>query len=307
MNIHEQRPILVTGAAGDIGAVGRNITTMLIEKGHRVRALVRREDERAQQLRDLGAEVVQGDLTDLASMHRAIEGVSRLYFGMSVSPAYLEATINVAAVARHHGVEAFVNMSQMTVTQMSISETTPSPQHKLHWLAEQALAWSGLPVITVRPTVFLEGFFLRLVAAGVRERDELVLPLGDARTSPISAIDVARAVAAILDDPAPHIGHVYNLTGFESANVEHHAKAFSEALGRTIRYRDVPVAAWGDTLRQIGVPAHLLDHLTAMADLHQQGRYDRMTDDLLRLTGQGPMSVSEFVRRNAAQFARPVA
>jgi uncharacterized protein YbjT (DUF2867 family) len=90
-----------------------------------------------------GAEVVQGDLTDLASMHRAIEGVARIYFGMSVSAAYLEATVNAAAVARHHGVEAFVNMSQMTVTQMSITETTPSPQHKLHWLAEQALTWSG--------------------------------------------------------------------------------------------------------------------------------------------------------------------
>ena len=60
-------------------------------------------------------------------------------------------------------------MSQMTVTQMSITETTDSPQHKLHWLAEQALAWSGLPVVTVRPTVFLEGFFLRLAAAGVRD------------------------------------------------------------------------------------------------------------------------------------------
>jgi uncharacterized protein YbjT (DUF2867 family) len=72
---------------------------------------------------------------------------------MSVSPAYLEATVNTAAVARHHGVEAFLNMSQMTVTQMSITETTDSPQHKLHWLAEQALSWSGLPVVTLRPTV----------------------------------------------------------------------------------------------------------------------------------------------------------
>jgi len=47
------------------------------------------------------------------------------------------------------------------------AETTGSPQHKLHWLAEQALSWSGLPVVTVRPTVFLEGFFLRLAAAGL--------------------------------------------------------------------------------------------------------------------------------------------
>ena len=153
------KPILITGAAGAVGSIGRNLTEMLLAKGHRVRALVRREDERAEALRQFGAEVMQGDLTDLTAMHRAIEGCTRIYFGMSVSTDYLTATINTAAVARDHGVEAFVNMSQMTVTQMSITETTNSPQHKLHWLAEQALSWSGLPVITMRPTVFLEGFF----------------------------------------------------------------------------------------------------------------------------------------------------
>src|SRR2546430_14551376 len=77
------------------------------------------------------------------SMHRAIEGCARIYFGMSVSAVYLEATVNTAAVARHHGVEAFVNMSQMTVTQMSITETTESPQHKLHWLAGAGPSWAG--------------------------------------------------------------------------------------------------------------------------------------------------------------------
>src|ERR1700741_984175 len=153
-------PILVTGAAGAIGAIGRHLTAMLLAKGHKVRALVRREDERAEALRQLGAEVVLGDLPDLASMHRAVEGCARIYFGMSVSAAYLEATVNLAAVARHHGVEAIVNMSQMTVSQMSITETTDSPQHKLHWLAEQALAWSGLPVVPGRPTGFLGRFFL---------------------------------------------------------------------------------------------------------------------------------------------------
>jgi uncharacterized protein YbjT (DUF2867 family) len=304
MNSQHDTPILVTGAAGDIGAIGRNLTAMLIAKGHRVRALVRREDERAESLRRLGAAVVQGDLTDLGSMHRAIEGCRRLYFGMSVSPAYLEATVNTAAVARHHGVEAFVNMSQMTVTQMSITETTDSPQHKLHWLAEQALAWSGLPVVTVRPTVFLEGFFLRLAAAGVCERDELAVPLGGGRTSPVSAVDVARAVAVILDDPAPHIGHIYNLTGPESVDLDHYARAFSSALGRTIRYRDVPVAAWTESLRAAGVSAHVVHHLAVMAALHAQGRYDRITDDLLRLTGKPPTSMHDFVKLHEAEFTR---
>src|SRR5580704_17353601 len=217
-NHKHNNPILVTGAAGAVGGVGRNLTEFLLAREHKVRALVRREDKRAEALRRLGAEVIMGDLTDLASMHRAIEGCGRIYFGMSVSPAYLEATINTAAVARHHGVQVFVNMSQMTVAQMSITETTDSPQHKLHWLAELALSWSGLPVVTVRPTAFLEGFFLRL-AARVRETDELALPMGSGKTSPISAVDVARAVSVILDDPAPHIGRVYNLTGSESADL----------------------------------------------------------------------------------------
>jgi nucleoside-diphosphate-sugar epimerase len=51
MNSIPDRPILVTGAAGAVGAIGRNLTAMLLEKGHRVRALVRREDERSEDLR----------------------------------------------------------------------------------------------------------------------------------------------------------------------------------------------------------------------------------------------------------------
>jgi len=295
-------PILVTGAAGAVGGIGRNLTEFLLARGHKVRALVRREDKRAEALRRLGAEVVEGDLTDLASMHRAIEGCGRIYFGMSVSAAYLEATINTAAVARHHGVEAFVNMSQMTVTQMSISETTNSPQHKLHWLAEQALSWSGLPVVTVRPTVFLEGFFLLLAAAGVRASNELALPMGGGKTSPISAVDVARAVAVILDDPVPHIGQIYDLTGPESADLNHYACAFSEALGRPIRYRDVPLAAWSDGLRQAGFPEHVVSHLAAMTELNRQGRYDRMTDAMYKLTGEAPTNMRDFVKLHATEF-----
>jgi uncharacterized protein YbjT (DUF2867 family) len=221
---------------------------------------------------------------------------------MSVSPAYLEATINTAAVARHHGVQAFVNMSQMTVSQMSISETTDSPQHKLHWLSEQALSWSGLPVVTVRPTVFLEGFFLLMAAAGVRGSDALALPMGGGKTSPISAVDVARAVAVILDDPAPHIGKIYDLTGPESADLDHFAQVFSEALGRPIRYRDLPTAGWSEGLRQAKFPEHLVSHLSAMAELTRQGRYDRMTDDVYKLIGEAPTSMRDFVKLHAAEF-----
>src|SRR5260370_40862884 len=109
-------PILVTGAAGRGGAVGRTVTALLLEQGEAGRAMVRNEDERAQALRTLGAEVAIGDLLDLDSMHRVIAGSDTMYFGMSVSDAYLAATVNAAAVAKHHGVKAFINMSQMTVS-----------------------------------------------------------------------------------------------------------------------------------------------------------------------------------------------
>jgi uncharacterized protein YbjT (DUF2867 family) len=273
-----------------------------LKQGKAVRAMVRSEDERAQALRDMGAEVVVGDLLDLDSMHRAIAGCATMYFGMSVADTYLAATVNAAAVAKHHGIKALINMSQMTLSQMSITETTPSPQHKLHWLAEQALNWSGLPVVHVRPTVLLEGFFLILTPESVRQSNQITLPFGEGKTSPVAVIDVARVIAALLADPQPHIGKIYHLTGPQSENMGFYAKEYSKALGRTITFQDIPVELWRNGLLERGLPAHLVNHLATMADLHRAGRYDRMSDDVLTLTGQRPLSTQEFVRNNAAAF-----
>ena len=295
-------PILVTGAAGRVGAVGRTLTELLLKQGKAVRAMVRTEDERAQALRDMGAEVVVGNLLDLESLHQAIAGCDTMYFSLSISDAYLAATVNTAAVARHHGVKAFINMSQMTVSNMSVIETTASPQHKLQWLSEQALNWSGLPVVHVRPTVFLDGFFLTLTADSVRQSNQIRLPFGEGKTSPIAAEDVARVVATLLERPQPHIGKIYNLTGPQSENMQFYAQEYSKALGRTITFQDVPVEAWRDALRERRFPPHVVEHLAVMADLHRAGWFDRMSDEVLVLTGQPPLSVQEFVRNNAAAF-----
>src|SRR6266481_1868369 len=159
MKTGDNGSILVTGAAGKIGAIGRTVTGLLLERGLPVRAMVRREDDRAAALRAVGAEVVIGDLLEPADVFRVVSGCPRVYFGMSVSPGYLEATVTMAAVARELGVEALANMSQMTVSQMSIQNTTPSRQQRQHWLGEQALGWSGVPVVIIRPTMFLENLF----------------------------------------------------------------------------------------------------------------------------------------------------
>ena len=260
-------PILVTGAAGRVGAVGRTVIELLLKQGKAVRAMVRSDDDRAQALRKMGAEVVVGNLLDLDSMHRVIAGCETMYFGMSVSADYLTATVNTAVVAKHHGVKAFINMSQMTVSQMSITETTASPQHKLQWLSEQALDWSGLPVVHVRPTVFLEGFFLMFTSASVRESNQIRLPFGEGKTSPVAAEDVARVVAALLANPQPHIGKIYHLTGAQSENMHFYAQEYSKALVRTITYQDIPVEPWRNGLLKQGLPVHLVNHLAMRTGL----------------------------------------
>ena len=96
----ENESILVTGAAGQLGAVGRTVTGLLLERGLPVRAMVRREDDRAAALRAAGAEVVVGDLREPADVSRVVSGCRRVYFGMSLSAGYLEVTVSMATKGR---------------------------------------------------------------------------------------------------------------------------------------------------------------------------------------------------------------
>ena len=290
------RPILVTGAAGNLGSVGQTLTKVLLQQGQTVRAMVHREDARAQSLRDLGAEVVCGDLTSLDDMNRIITGCGAIFFSMSVSPSYLNATTNVAAVAKDLGVDALINISQMTVAQMSSTTTTESPQQKLHWLSEQVLNWSGLPVIHLRPTVFMDGFFLKFSAEDIKLHDELRLPFANGLTSPIAASDVALAAASILQDPQAHVDRVYQLTGPHLRDLDFYANEYSKVLGRHITYRDINLDTWRRSMAAKDIDNHTLDHLTTMARLHRVGRYARMTDDFNKLTGREPMTFQDFVR-----------
>ena len=301
-----ESPILVTGAAGSVGAVGRTVVELLRGRGLPVRAMVRREDERAEALRATGAEVVVGDLTQAPDVAGALGDCRRIYFGMSLSPSYLEATVIAAAVAREHGdLEVFVNISQMTVSQMTLLNMTESPQQRQHLLAEQVLNWSGLPVVHVRPTVFLENFFFLTWAAESIARDGTIrLPFGTGRTSPVAAADVAEVMATILASPAPHIGKVYELTGPRSQDMHAVAAEYSSALGRTISYVDVPLAQWRDEeLVRRNLPEHVIHHLATVARLHAANRYDRISHDVEAITGRPALSMRDFVAQHADLFA----
>lgn len=297
----ENGPILVTGAAGQVGAVGRTVASLLLERGLPVRAMVRREDDRAAALRAAGAEVVIGDLLEPGDVYRIVSGSQRVYFGMSLSAGYLEAALIMATVAREAGVEGLVNLSQMTVSQMSIQNTTRSHQQRQHWLSEQAFSWSGLPVVTVRPTFFADNFLL-LAAPSVRDRGRIELPFGQGKTSPVAAADVARVVAHILADTAPHLGRIYELTGPGSQDLGAIAREFSDALNREITYSDILPEDWERELKKNGVPEYLTQHLVTMGELNRVGRYDRFTETVERLTGRPAMSIREFVSLNEDAF-----
>jgi len=106
-------PILVTGAAGGTqGSTGRLITTLLLEQGIPVRALVHRLDSRSAELRQRGAEVVECDLLNPASVLAAMQNVKRAYFTYPVTDGLLEAATIFAEAARDAALELVVNNSQ---------------------------------------------------------------------------------------------------------------------------------------------------------------------------------------------------
>jgi uncharacterized protein YbjT (DUF2867 family) len=297
---------LVTGAGGGTAGVSRQVIEQLRAEDHRVRAMVHHDDDRAVPLRELGADVVVGDLTDPQDVVNAIDGVDRMFFSMSVSPDYLQATTVVAAAALEYGrLEVIANMSQMTVSQMTLTSTQESHQQHQHWLAEQVLNWSRVPVVHIRPTVFLDNpIFTWLAAPSVRERDVLALPFGVGRTLPVAGSDVARVVTAVLMDPADRIGDVYELTGPTNLDIDGLAAQYSRALNRPITGTDIPHDTWvTEVLLPLNLPAHVQQHLETMARLHREGRYDRATDDVRNITGARPLTVEQYVAANQELFS----
>jgi uncharacterized protein YbjT (DUF2867 family) len=297
----ELHPVLVTGAAGD---VGWRVVSRLSAQGVPVRALVHHEDDRAQALQAMGGvQVVVGDLTRAPDVVAALDDCRRLYFGMSVSPYYLEAAATIAVAALDNdSVELLVSMSQMTVSQMDLSSTTESRHQRLHWLAEHVLDWSGLPVTHIRPTVFMENpLFSVLAVASIQRNGTIRLPFGDARTSPVAAADVAEVVTRVLTGPSGHAGHVYELTGAASRDMTAIAAELSTALGRPITYVDVPCEDWLEhDLKPLGLAPHLQDHIATMARLHKDNKYDRATSDITDLLGRPPSGFDRFVNETAA-------
>jgi uncharacterized protein YbjT (DUF2867 family) len=285
--------ILVTAATGE---TGRYTVQRLVEKGHAVRALVHREDERSDALRSAGAEVVVGDLLEHDDAIRATAGTTAAYFCYPIRPGLIQATAYFADAAKRAGLEAVVNLSQI-----SARENSKSHAARDHWIAERVFDWSGVPVVHLRPTFFAQWLLYPRSRATIVEEGIIDLPYGEGRHAPIAAEDQARLIAAILAEPAAHLGKTYPLHGPIEQDQAGIAAAVSEVLGRKISYRPLTIPQYRERLEKAGLPEIMIQHFCAVALDYQNGIFSGEDKIIAEVTGQPPMTVQEFVtlHRNA--------
>jgi NAD(P)H dehydrogenase (quinone) len=286
--------LLITGAAGRTGGYAARL---LLERGHAVRALVHRFDERAAQLRDSGAEVIVGDLNDIDAVRTAADGSRAAYFVYPITPGLVETTTTFAQAAHEAGVTSIVNMSQVSARRGAASHAARN-----HWLAERVLDWSPTAATHLRPTFFAEWFTI-FGSTSIREEGVLRLPFGDGRHAPVTAEDQGRVIAAILENPDEHAGQIYPLYGAVEMNHYEIADAISNALGQPVRYEPVDIPAWTNDLESQGFSEYLTQHLSNVAVDYRNGIFAGTNDIVERIGGKKPTTVEEFITANSAAFS----
>jgi uncharacterized protein YbjT (DUF2867 family) len=252
--------------------------------------MVRQIDARSDALAAQGAEIVVGDLHDINSLVPALKDIDAAYFVYPVAPGLIAATVNFAEAAKEAGTKAILNLSQRSADRNSSSDSCRDS-----FIAEQVFNWSGVPVIHLRPTYFLEWLLypwqLPYLKQGI-----LRMPVGRGRHSPIAADDQARAIAALLKDPEAHIGTTIPLSGPVEMDHEQMAVELSEALGRKITFQDLPVDEYTASLTEMGVPPYIVQHLGgAMLD-YQHGHMAGADNNVESITGRRSMTVGEYAR-----------
>jgi uncharacterized protein YbjT (DUF2867 family) len=296
---------LVTGPTGD---TGRATVRELIQAGAKVRAFTHQADERSEALRNLGAEIVVGNLLDFEAVRAALEGIQGAYFVFPIQPGILQATAYFAQAAKETNLKTVVNMSQISARREAKSHAAQD-----HWLAEQVFNWSGVPVTHLRPTLFAEWafYFADQVKSGT-----LALPFGTGKHAPIAAADQGRVIASILLSPHEHIGKVYPLYGGKEYTFAEITEEISKAIGKPLRYQqigawDLKRLATGETAETESPTSQekrtgdtLWQHFQEIAKDHQNGVFAGTNDTVERITGKPPVSFPEFLKAHSAALVR---
>jgi NAD(P)H dehydrogenase (quinone) len=284
--------ILVTGATGD---TGRPTVVELLEKGLAVRALVHREDARSKALADLGADVVQGDVTRLSDVRRALQGVDRAYFCFPIAEGLVESAVIFAQAAKEQNVEHIVNLSHKQSSPHARSKVTQN-----HWLSEQVFDWSGIPTTHLRITFFAEWL---LYISPLIQRGLYIMPFGkNGRFAPMAAADVAKITANILEKPEGHGGQAYQLHGPKEFSHEELAAETGRVLGVDLPFQQVTASEFMDI---IGLANNTLlrRHFESVEIDQQEGRIAGLDDIGAKIICAPLTTVEEFINANRARFS----
>lgn len=297
------QPILVTGAAGGAqGSTGRQIAALLLDKGIPVRAFVHTLDARSDALRELGAEVVQGDLLDRDSVRAALKGIKRAYFTYSVADRLLEATTIFAMTAREAETELVVNNSQLQGARKA-----PSFRNMQHGLADRIFDWAEVRTVHLHAPPYYENV-RALVSRSVSEKSTVFLPWGDgSATIPlVGAVDVSHVAAALLTNPELPSERAYDLIA-AIPTVKEIVDTLSAVLQRPIRYVDITDEQWAEAVRG-HLDTHALDHLSHLWRYFRspERRKDEdarnVTDTIPTITARRAQTLEDFFSANAEEF-----
>jgi uncharacterized protein YbjT (DUF2867 family) len=302
------QPILVTGAAGGAqGSTGRLVAGLLLKQGLPIRAFVHKIDARSDELRQRGAEIVEGDLLNPATVQAAMRNVKRAFFTYPVADGLLEATTIFATTAREAGLELVVNNSQSQGRAddpvLRGLEGAPTFRNLQHRLGDRIFDWAQVGAVHIQAPPYYENV-RALVSRSVAEQNTAFLPWGDEKTViPLaSAEDISRVAATLLASPGLPSQNVFPLVN-ETPTVREIVETLGRVMGRSIRYEPITDEQWAEAVKA-RINPHALDHLTHLWQHFRKGetRY-QATGTIRSVTGRNPLTLEEFFRANAESFA----
>lgn len=228
-------PILVTGATGrQGGAVARR----LLDEGRAIRVLTRKRS-RAAHLEAEGAEVVEGDMKYPESVESALQGVAGVYAMTTPFEEGMEAEVRqgraLADAALATGVPHTVFSSVAAA-----NRDTGIPHFESKREVELHIEEIGLPATVLRPVFFMENFQSPPTVDSIRD-GVLTMPVDPVTSLQMVALeDHAAFAAAAFADPDRFLGKAIEVASDERTMPEA-AVVLSDALGREIEYRSVPI------------------------------------------------------------------
>ena len=279
--------ILVTGATGNTGSV---LVPALRESGADVRIFVR-DEAKAQPLKELGAEVVVGDLDQPETIAPAVEGVDKIYLLTWNGPTQAQQVKNVIAAAKNAANPHIVRHSMWGSEKSRIVQQGDE--------VDEALKSSGLPWTILRPTFFMQNTMM--AAETITSDGMLYWDVGDGKLGMIDLRDIAESALAVLTGSG-HEGKSYILTGPEAISFHDVANTFSKVLGKDVTYVNVPHEASLESMVSMGFPEWIARGFGELMDGFSEGFADSVTENVATLTGHSARSFEQFATDFASYF-----